>query len=372
MSGDHPRNEFAVVTFPAPHGTEARTLSLGDVVAFGRGSECGIRFGYAPRPDHDVPRIAGHFLIMNARLFIESSSTIGHRALEVRTSNRTVQIPIGEGYSPRDTRFDVLIRGAAAPWKLGVTVRAQTDMQGRADTTDPPTTNYSLEFERSSAFSARGVFQTAHIRQTRAGNPQGGRKNPQLPPKHRTRGSLRDLGAHVRTRCTDAGYIRQTSCRGRSSARAWLTRRQMRVPEWQGTLWVGPREDPYRYRIEVLDGCPELVGDGGEGIVYRACRTSDLRDIALKMVTAITPDDYERFSDRAAALSEIDNPHVMVQIETFVGLSLDTIGKRLGRESEAIYSAAGWIPGRPFDEAITAEGPTAGLHWVGQIAGRGA
>lgn len=135
---------LAVVTYPAPHGLEAKTLYEGEVASFGRGGECAVRFGYAPQPDQDVPRVAGQFLVMNSRVFIESSPTIGHRALEVKASDRTVQIPVGEGYSPRDSQFDVLVRGTTAPWKLTVTIRDQPDMLGRPDASDPPTSHYSL------------------------------------------------------------------------------------------------------------------------------------------------------------------------------------------------------------------------------------
>jgi hypothetical protein len=135
---------LAVVTYPAPHGVEAETLHEGDVASFGRGAECLVRFGYAPQPDQDVPRIAGQFIVMNKRVFIESSARIGHRALEVRASHRTVQIPIGEGYSPRDSKFDVLVRGTTAPWKLTVTIRTQPDMVSRPEASDPPTYHYTL------------------------------------------------------------------------------------------------------------------------------------------------------------------------------------------------------------------------------------
>lgn len=139
---------LAVVTYPAPHGIEAETLSEGDVVDFGRGAECPIRFGYAPQPDQDVPRIAGQFIVMNNRVFIESSAKIGHRALEVRTGSRVVQIAIGEGYSPNDPKFEVLVRGSAAPWKLSVTVRSEAVLRSDADAADPPTTHYALDLTR--------------------------------------------------------------------------------------------------------------------------------------------------------------------------------------------------------------------------------
>src|SRR5271156_1687914 len=87
--------ERAVVTFPAPHGTDAVTLCDGETATFGRGAECRIRFGYAPVPDQGVPRVAGSLVAVNRRIFIESALQPGHRALELRGSGGTTQIPAG-------------------------------------------------------------------------------------------------------------------------------------------------------------------------------------------------------------------------------------------------------------------------------------
>lgn len=142
--------ERAVVTYPAPHGIEAFTLRDGDVVQFGRGSECALRFGYAPTPDHGVPRVAGCLLASNQRVFVESSSQPGHRALAVRSVDGvTVQIPVGEGHSPRENRFDVLVPGDAEPWKLGVTVRPAARAITTTPSLDPPTRRHTLELTDS-------------------------------------------------------------------------------------------------------------------------------------------------------------------------------------------------------------------------------
>lgn len=133
------------VSYLAPHGVEAVTLSDGEVAAFGRGTECKVRFGYAPQADQDVPRVAGYFVVNHERVFIESPATVGHRALEVRTdSGVSVQIPIGEGFSPRDSRFDILVRGSDRPWKLSVTLKIPGGLPGGSESADPPTTNFLL------------------------------------------------------------------------------------------------------------------------------------------------------------------------------------------------------------------------------------
>jgi hypothetical protein len=137
--------ERAVVTFPAPHGTDAITLCDGDSASFGRGLECRIRFGYAPVPDEGVPRIAGTLLAVNHRVFIESATQPGHRALELRGPAGTTQIAAGEGFSPRDNQFDLLIRGEDSVWKLGVTVRETVESLVASHSDDPPTKRFSLD-----------------------------------------------------------------------------------------------------------------------------------------------------------------------------------------------------------------------------------
>jgi hypothetical protein len=137
--------ERAVVTFPAPHGTDAITLCDGETASFGRGAECRIRFGYAPVADEGVPRVAGHLLALKGRVFIESATQPGHRALELLTDGAaTTQIAAGEGFSPRAGCFDLLVRGQDAAWKLSVTVRQALESSTGALSVDPPTKKFSL------------------------------------------------------------------------------------------------------------------------------------------------------------------------------------------------------------------------------------
>src|SRR5713101_8011177 len=71
-------------------------------------------------------------------------------------------------------------------------------------------------------------------------------------------------------------------------------RRAMNSSEKGRSLWTGPREDHRRYRVDLTAGVLETVGDGGEGLVYRAVREGDGLPVALKMLTALTLDDYPR------------------------------------------------------------------------------
>ena len=111
-------------------------------------------------------------------------------------------------------------------------------------------------------------------------------------------------------------------------------------------------------------------GDGGEGLVYRATGIIDgaERDVALKLLTTLTVDDYERVAARARLMSEIDHPHVMHQVETFVGTALIDTDDPADDEFDVVYTVADWVPGASFAVAVEAAGPVAGLRWVAQIA----
>ena len=134
----------AVATYLAPHGTDAVTLRDDTTTAFGRGSECEIRFGYAPTPDEGLPRIAGRLIVANHRVFVESAAMEGHRALELKTANESRQLGAGEGFSPRDQQFEVLIRGVKT-WRLAITLRSEEFPPLRTNASDPPTRGFSLD-----------------------------------------------------------------------------------------------------------------------------------------------------------------------------------------------------------------------------------
>jgi hypothetical protein len=88
-------------------------------------------------------------LAVNRRIFIESATQPGHRALELRTPGGTVQIAAGEGFSPRHGQFDLLVRGEGSVWKLGVTVRTAVEVTEGEGSDDPPTKRFSLDLTES-------------------------------------------------------------------------------------------------------------------------------------------------------------------------------------------------------------------------------
>lgn len=134
----------AVVTFEAPHGSDAHVLDDGDVVAFGRDSSCGLRFAHAPVADRGVARTAGRFLVAGARVIVESRSEVGHRALEIRVENGPpVQLAPREAFSPGQDAFEVLVFGEHA-WPLRVAVRAEDTIAGHATSAEPATNRVEL------------------------------------------------------------------------------------------------------------------------------------------------------------------------------------------------------------------------------------
>ncbi|KJF16838.1 hypothetical protein [Acidithrix ferrooxidans] len=135
----------AGVIFQAPHGVDSVTIYAGSRVAFGRSSECQIRFGYAPLPDRTVPRVAGHLFVSDRRIYIEANDEQGNRALVVRTGAIERQVPIGEGFSPREPKFDVIIHGTNAPWVLNVAGRFSYPSKADVPSSDPPTQRFKLE-----------------------------------------------------------------------------------------------------------------------------------------------------------------------------------------------------------------------------------
>lgn len=154
---------IASVTYPSPHGTDVVELFEGDVIAFGRSSECGIRFGNAPIPDEGVPRIAGKFVVADNRVFLEASDTLGHRAIEVRTQSRSIHIPFGEGYSSREQSYDVLVRGTSTAWRLRLSVRTPESIQVLAQGRDLPTMHLTIELTDFQWLALRAYYEPIRL-----------------------------------------------------------------------------------------------------------------------------------------------------------------------------------------------------------------
>ena len=136
------------------------------------------------------------------------------------------------------------------------------------------------------------------------------------------------------------------------------------------SLWTGPREDPRRYPVELVDGFLITVGDGGKGLVYQAYRSVDGEEqlLALKMHTTLTVDDFERFIGRARVLSQIDHPNVMHLVDAFVGTALVDDVDPADDAFSVMYTVAEWIPGLSLPAAFASTSPASRVRWVVQIA----
>jgi hypothetical protein len=127
----------AAVTFPAPHGTDVVVFDDGDTVTFGRGGSCGVRFGYAPLVDEGVPREAGRLHAVGGRVFVESLPGEGRRTIDVLVADAPPRtLAVGEGLSPTENEFRVVVHGETRTWPLLVAVRRDEVSSRRSDEPD--------------------------------------------------------------------------------------------------------------------------------------------------------------------------------------------------------------------------------------------
>lgn len=129
---------------------------------------------------------------------------------------------------------------------------------------------------------------------------------------------------------------------------------------------AGPPDDPARYWVDEADLANVEIG--GEGLVYRARRTTTGEVVALKMLTAIRADQLDRFIDRAQLLETVRHPNLMQQVEVFTGKALAEADDEQAGDADVTYSIAKWVDGEPLTVAVeTATVPTK-LRWITDIA----
>jgi hypothetical protein len=114
------------------------------MVMFGRGADCGVRFGYAPLADVGLPRVAGRLVVAAERVFVESVDTVGRRSLEITVDGRPpVLLGVGDGFAPAESLFKVMVHGEQRAWPLSVAVRRDPVSPVRS-AWGPPTRGFEL------------------------------------------------------------------------------------------------------------------------------------------------------------------------------------------------------------------------------------
>lgn len=131
------------------------TLHDGDVLAFGRGVDCAVRFGHAPVQDREVGRRCGWLVVANGRVVVQAADEV--LAATGRTSSEGFR-PIvvaprlgpartlepGEMWAPADEIFTVQIAGRN-PWELDVVNFRDIGTSGTTDGSDRPTVKPRVE-----------------------------------------------------------------------------------------------------------------------------------------------------------------------------------------------------------------------------------
>lgn len=130
--------DLAMVTFPAPHGTDSVALGEGDEATFGRGADCTIRFGFAPSIDASLPRLAGAFYLRHGRVSVECSER-NQFAFELLAPGRPPQtVAVGSSMGPAEPQFAVIIPTPDRRWRLEVFTRPRA-VPALSSTTDAQT-----------------------------------------------------------------------------------------------------------------------------------------------------------------------------------------------------------------------------------------
>ena len=138
----------------------------------------------------------------------------------------------------------------------------------------------------------------------------------------------------------------------------------------RSAVWTGPSVEPDRYRIPFEGERPAPVGEGGQGIVYRALREglNGAKPVALKLLTSVGPAEFGELAARSRVIGSIRHPNVMQQVEVFLGRPLGPPASGASNDFDIVCSVAEWIPGCTLDEARRHHGALEALGWIAQVA----
>jgi len=123
-------------------------------------------------------------------------------------------------------------------------------------------------------------------------------------------------------------------------------------PEGAATRELQPGDVLGDYRLE------SELGEGGMGLVFRAVRTSDGREVALKVLKLALANDLlfqHRFRQEARAAAEVHEPHLVPIIEA---------SEAEGRH----YLAVDYVPGGSLADRIADRGRLEGADLVRMVS----
>lgn len=137
----------------------------------------------------------------------------------------------------------------------------------------------------------------------------------------------------------------------------------------QGMRFTGPESDPFRYWVD-----DAIVGSaGGQGVVYPAWTIGpdgSSRRVALKLLSA--PDlDVSRMLAMAEPLRSVDHPHLVRQLNVFLGTGLCPRATPRGPEGvpfDIWYVVSDWVEGTDFADTVGTVTAAVALGWVADIA----
>lgn len=119
-----------VATLSSEFGTVG--LAPDSTLTFGRGSDVDVRIGAAPIHDDIVPRLAGQLLAYDNRVLVENLDDV--LAFDLRVEGRPlISLAPGDIHSPRESTFDVLVRGGVTTYELAIRLNVDGVVPRRAD-----------------------------------------------------------------------------------------------------------------------------------------------------------------------------------------------------------------------------------------------
>ncbi|MCC6227050.1 MAG: serine/threonine protein kinase [Microthrixaceae bacterium] len=115
------------------------------------------------------------------------------------------------------------------------------------------------------------------------------------------------------------------------------------------------------------------AGEGGEGPVFRARlvdsdHPSNGAEIALKLLTDVTPAQFGEVQSRLAAAGALGHRGLMRVIESFIGTALTEAEPGANDERDVCWVASEWVDGERLVDRVGSADLDERLEWIAQIA----